>query len=226
MAMNPAIYATKYFPKGSENETHDAFSFNRSLVEQEDLLGVAHLVVSNFLNEPHTVSDTKRVQEALRGDENELVKLASFIGTIPDPKARDALTKRYDRLQRTLTDMDLRLGLDRMAAPQGEAKNTTSKLLFLAGFPAAVATAMKVITERTEILAICTVGAFVVAASVLCRSNSKSASKLCVINMNANEERKAWFLYPFSLFKKSYHVIKAKRERQVNKNKDRGNTPN
>ena len=141
MASSPVIYATKSFPKGAANDSvpHDAFSLNRSLLEQEDLLSVAIMVAQNFLNEPHNAADTKRVQTALREDEQEVHKLASFINTVPNSEAREALTTRYDRLQKQITAMDLRLEQDRLATTQGETKvlclNSFLQLVFLQDSP-------------------------------------------------------------------------------------------
>lgn len=148
MTVQPIIYATKGYPKGSEKETYDALSLNRNMLVQEDLLGLAHLIASNFLSEPHDVTDTRKVQDALREDGKELTRLSTFIKTLPDPKAREVLTKRYDDIQRKVTDMDLRLSLDRSATQQGETKGALPKLLFTVGFPAGAATAMKALSIR------------------------------------------------------------------------------
>lgn len=148
MTKQPIIYATKTYPQGLVNETYDAFSLNRLMLEQEDLLGLAHLIASNFLSEPHNAADAKKVQEALRDDGKELARLSTFIKTLPDPKARKVLTKRYEVLQRKVTEMDMCLSLDRMATPQAETKSPLPKLLFTVGFPAGFATAMKALPIR------------------------------------------------------------------------------
>jgi len=148
MTTQPILYATKTFPEGEQRETYDALSLNRRLLEQEDLLGLAYLIASNFLSEPHGAAEAQKVQEALRDDGKELVRLSSFIGTIPDANVREVLTKRYDRLQKQVTDMDLRLGQDRLTAPQGETKNSLPKLLFTVGFPAGFATALRTLPLR------------------------------------------------------------------------------
>lgn len=108
------------------------------------------------LNNPQTSAQIEDMQKVLRAEELELVELSSSIVCVAHDRHRQELQRTCDELLRSTADLDKRLGQERLVQVQKESKSPLTKLLFVAGFPAGIATATKALTGRAGVIVLCT----------------------------------------------------------------------